>query len=180
MDDISSTDRAPAPPLRHRAGLLLALALCTIVGPACSSDPGDGTAPVPTATLIDLSTEAPADWDADGRPLVINLWASWCAPCRKEMPAFDKVAERLGDEVAIVGVTDETDLDAARSAAADTGVRYPLLVDVDQTLLVDLDVSGLPGTVFIDDKGQIVGRHLGALTEDELLTEIEERFGITV
>jgi peroxiredoxin len=95
------------------------------------------------------------------------------------MPAFEAVHQRLGDQVAIVGVTDEDDHAASANAAKKSGATYPLLVDEDQTLLTDLRVSGLPGTVFVDADGKVIGRHLGALTEAELTKEIKDRYGIT-
>jgi thiol-disulfide isomerase/thioredoxin len=147
----------------------------TMVG--CSrSDRSAGT-PLPQVSLVELDSGADATWPT-GQPMVVNFWASWCAPCRKEMPAFQEVADALGDQVTIIGVTDEDDLTEARVAADAAGVSYPLLVDVDQELLTLLEVSGLPASVFVDADGNVVGRHLGALTEAQLTREIEERHGI--
>ncbi len=173
MDDISSIR-----PHRAPFAWLLAAALLLAV-PACAKNDASNGKPVPKATLTSLATGKPADWDAKGRPLVINFWASWCTPCRAEMPAFDRVHRTLGDKVAIVGVTDEDDHEAAAEAAKKSGATYPLLVDEDQTLLTDLQLSGLPGTVFVDADGNVIGHHLGALTEEELTTQIEDRYGIT-
>lgn len=177
---IAST--APSASARRRrspVGPLVAVALvASLVLTACSDD-GGGQATddaLPTATLIDLQSEEAAAWP-EGTPLVINLWASWCTPCRKEMPAFEEVSQEVEGEVTIVGVTDETDLDAARDAAEQAGVTYPLLVDEGQTVLVDLEVTGLPGTVFVDEDGTILERHLGAMTATDLTNAIEEHYG---
>ncbi len=181
MVDISCIDTAsPTAVPRARPGVVaaaLVLALALVL-PACAKKDQAATNPLPAATMTDLTTGKAADWPT-GKPLVVNFWASWCSPCRAEMPAFDQVANDLEGQVDIIGVTDDTDLDAAREAAAEAGVQYPLLVDVDQTLLIDLEITGLPGTVFVDADGQIIGRHLGALTEDELTKEIEDRYGIS-
>ncbi len=96
------------------------------------------------------------------------------------MPAFEEVSQDLDGKVVIVGVTDTLDLDGSREAADNAGVTYPLLVDEEQNLQVDLGIAGLPATVFVDEDGTIVGRHLGALTRDELTKEIEDRYGIEV
>jgi thiol-disulfide isomerase/thioredoxin len=184
MDDISSIDphstlvstrprRRPAAPV---AALIVAFAIASLS--ACGKDEGGSGEPLPEVTLVSLADESPAELP-EGRPTVVNFWASWCAPCRSEMPAFERVADELGDQVAIVGITDEDELDAAREAAAATGVTYPLLVDTEQTLLTDLAITGLPATVFLDEDGDVVGRHLGELTTDELTREIEDRYGIT-
>ena len=186
MDDIS-TSAAPSSPRSPRtrparrllpASVAVVSLAVAVLLPACSKKDQTGT-PLPEATLVDLQTEEPASLP-EGTPLVVNFWASWCTPCRKEMPAFQAVADAAGDQVAIVGITDEDDREASREAAADAGATYPLYVDVDQSLLTDLEISGLPGTVFVDEDGDVIGRHLGALTEDELVKEIEDRYGITV
>jgi thiol-disulfide isomerase/thioredoxin len=177
MDDISSIRSTPRPTSRRFAWLLAACLVLAV--PACAKHDAAKGKPLPEANLSSLATGKPADWDAKGRPLVINFWASWCTPCRAEMPAFEAVHQRLGDQVAIVGVTDEDDHAASANAAKKSGAAYPLLVDEDQTLLTDLRVSGLPGTVFVDADGKVIGRHLGALTEAELTKEIKDRYGIT-
>jgi len=179
MVDIASIGTSPRSGATTRPALLGVLVALAIALTACSGSNASEDKALPDAKLTDLSTGDAAGWDADGKPMVVNFWASWCTPCRKEMPAFDQVHQDLGDQVAIVGVTDEADLDAARKAAAAADVSYPLLVDEEQSLLIDLGITGLPGTVFVDADGNVVGRHLGAMTEDELTKEIEERYGIT-
>ena len=163
----------------RRLLLPLAIALAAALAlPACSHDDQSKGKQLPDATLVELDSAKAASWPSNGKPTVVNFWASWCTPCRAEMPAFDEVASKLGDQVNIVGVTDEDDLAAAKEAAQKAGVHYPLLVDKDQTLMSDLALSGLPGTVFVDADGKIVGKHLGALTEAKLTKEIEDRYGI--
>lgn len=179
MDDINTIRSLP----RRRPALaraLIATAVLVVGATACSSDGSASAAtPLPEVELTDLATGDPVGWDQGDRPMVINLWASWCTPCRAEMPAFDQVATDLGDEVLIVGVTDELDRDAALEAATEIGVSYPLRYDETQTLMTELGIAGLPASVFVDADGNVVGRHLGAMTEGELLAEIEERHGIT-
>lgn len=182
MDDITCIDPRAASSCRPRRptpvvvlALLFAI-LATLV--ACGgSDETSGKA-LPDAELTDLRTEEPADWGAEGKPLVVNFWASWCTPCKTEMPAFEEVSQDLDGKVVIVGVTDTLDLEGSRDAAEKAGVTYPLLVDEEQGLQSDLGIAGLPATVFVDEDGTIVGRHLGALTRDELTKEIEDRYGI--
>lgn len=180
MNDITYIDD-PTPLLRHRhrapMWVVLGVVLLGLLAACGGSDDTAGKA-LPDLKLTDLRTEKAATWGADGKPLVVNLWASWCTPCKTEMPAFEQVSQDLGDQVAIVGLTDTMDLEGSRKAADKAGVTYPLLVDEEQRFQVELGIAGLPATVFVDADGKIVGRHLGAMTRDELAKEIKDRYGI--
>lgn len=113
-----------------------------------------------------------------GTPVVLNVWASWCVPCLQEMPAFDVVHRDLGAQVSVVGVTDDRPA-AAEEMAERTGVGYPLLLDSEHDLLPELDIVGLPVTLFIDTEGTIVDRHAGELDEAALRAAIDELWGIS-
>lgn len=113
-----------------------------------------------------------------GRPLVLNLWASWCPPCIKEMPDFERVHADLGDRVTFVGVNSKDLLDEARATAERAGVTYPLVRDPRGKLLEGLKGSGMPMTVFVDARGTIVDIHNGALTEADLRARLTELFGL--
>ncbi|MGZ5388612.1 MAG: TlpA disulfide reductase family protein [Aeromicrobium sp.] len=92
-----------------------------------------------------------------GKPTVINLWASWCWPCRKELPYLAKAHRELGDRVQILGIDFADDEpSAAIELAKLTGVTYPLLADPKSSVKADLKVVGLPQTVFVDAQGTIV------------------------
>ena len=111
----------------------------------------------------------------DGRPVILNLWASWCAPCRAEMPAIDTSSQR-NPEVAYIGVAVQDDLEKAMAFATEIGVSYPLAFD-DGTVEDSYPVLGLPATFFIDEAGTIVKRHFGVVTIDSLDDDIAELFG---
>ena len=110
-----------------------------------------------------------------GAPVVVNLWATWCTPCVKEMPAFDEVAAEQ-TAVKIIGVNVGDTADAARSFAADLGIRYPQFTDPDGALSTALNITGYPATAFFDADGKLVIVHQGALTADELRSTIQRRF----
>jgi thiol-disulfide isomerase/thioredoxin len=112
----------------------------------------------PVARIPDLALECLA---GDGvvrlaelhRPAVINLWASWCDPCRAELPAFQEYANRLGDQVIVLGV-DTGDTRAAGSGLVeDLKISYPHLFDDQRRLLSALGRSALPVTLFVDAHG---------------------------
>ena len=86
-----------------------------------------------------------------GEPVVLNFWASWCKPCREEMPAFERMWQRYRDEgVQIVGVNLQDSAEGAREFVDEIHVTYPIALDSDGSLAADLGVRGLPQTFFID------------------------------
>lgn len=112
-----------------------------------------------------------------GRPLVINFWASWCPPCRKEMPALAATARAVGANVAFVGIDTNDQRSAALAFAAKTGVRYPLAFDPHSTAAGNYGVYGLPTTFFISAQGRLVGEQVGGMTGTRLRQLLDEAFG---
>jgi len=103
----------------------------------------------------------------DGRPVVMNSWASWCVPCREEMPAIDAVARRRS-EVQVLGVAVEDTETAARGFAEETDVSYPLAVDSDGAIAAAYPTLGLPTTWFITGDGVIAAKVVGELDQRRL------------
>lgn len=140
---------------------------------------GDGF-PVPTGDvaadfeieLLDGTSFRLSDHLADdGRPVFLNLWASWCSPCRAEMPALDAAA-RNHPEVYFLGVAVDDDPVAAAEFAAEIGVTYPLAIDEAERVGRRYPAPGLPATFLISAEGEIVRTVFGQLDEaqiDELL-----------
>ncbi len=107
-----------------------------------------------------------------GRPLVVNEWASWCVPCRTEMPLLEATDRQLAGRATVVGVSSDTNRAGLVTAARRAGVTYPLLVDKDAAVQGDLGVVGLPTTLFFDAKGHLVATHTGQLSASALRTEL--------
>ncbi len=118
--------------------------------------------------------------DLRGRPLVLNVWASWCVPCRREMPAFQSVYLRARGTVGFLGVDYLDEDSAARRLAADTGVTYPLAADPKGTQVAKLGVTALPTTLFFSADGVLRGRRFGELTADRLRAAIRTYLGVEV
>lgn len=112
----------------------------------------------------------------DGRPVILNLWASWCHPCREEMPAFDSASQAHPD-VYFIGVAVEDAPEAARAFAEEVDVSYPLAIDEAERVGDRYPSPGLPATFFISSDGEIVRKVFGQLDEDGLGQVIAESFG---
>jgi thiol-disulfide isomerase/thioredoxin len=134
-------------------------------------------APDFTIELLDGTTFRLRDHLADdGRPVLLNLWASWCAPCREEMPALDAAAAAHPD-VYFLGVAVEDDPAAAQAFAAEIAVSYPLAIDETDRVGRLYPSLGLPATFLISSEGVIVRTVYGALDEAEVDALIAEAFG---
>jgi thiol-disulfide isomerase/thioredoxin len=115
-----------------------------------------------------------------GTPTVINLWASWCAPCRTELPLLARAHREYGGRVRVVGIDFADDApDAARDIAKRAGVGYPLVADPGSSVKPGFRVVGLPQTVFVDAQGTIVATGRRAYRSyDELTTAIARHLGV--
>lgn len=119
---------------------------------------------------LDGKPQALSQWQ--GKVLVINYWATWCVPCRDEMPAFSRLQQKHADRgVQFVGLSID-DPDKVREFQKKTPVTYPLLIAqpsaIALTEALGNAAQGLPFTVVIDRKGEIVATKLGRFHEDEL------------
>lgn len=112
--------------------------------------------------------------DYRGKPLVVNFFASWCAECVAEMPAFESVHQELGDQVAFLGVNLQDQLSDATELVESTGVTYDIARDPSGALAAALSVVGMPSTYFVSADGEVVGSEVGALTAGELRQRLQE------
>lgn len=113
-----------------------------------------------------------------GHPVILNFWASWCVPCREEMPALEKVALRFEGRITFVGIDTNDQRGPALAFLAKTGVTYPVGYDPQVTAASSYGVYGLPTTFFISPSGKLVGRQIGALTAARLEQLITKVFGV--
>lgn len=112
----------------------------------------------------------------DGRPVFLNLWASWCFPCREEMPAID-AASMAHPEVEFVGVAVQDSEGDATEFADEIGVSYLLGFDGDGEVEDAYNPLGLPASYIISGEGVIVERIFGKVTEQDLADKFAKHFG---
>jgi thiol-disulfide isomerase/thioredoxin len=179
-------------------GVLLAMLLagCSAIVPTTSPTPGTDlvaarraagiqdcpqpvgeavTGGMPELTLDCLGGDATVSLAALRGPMLINLWAQWCLPCRQEAPvlaAFDAAR----DDVGVLGINyDDPEPDWAIEFARLSGWTWPQLADPDKTIQAPVGVPGIPVTLLLDAEGRIVTRHSGAFTDlDELSAWVDE------
>ena len=130
----------------------------------------------PDFTVVDASGKEFKLSDFRGKPTVVNFWASWCGPCKSEMPDFDAVYQEMGDEIhfLMVNMTDggrET-IAIAKQFIADSGYSFPVYYDTQYSAAIAYGVSSLPATYFFDAEGYGVAYAVGAISEDALLQGI--------
>jgi len=103
-----------------------------------------------------------------GRPTLVNLWASWCAPCRTEMPLLQVSHQSVGDAVRFLGVNVSDERLSALNFLATAEITYPQAVDPTNRLPALLGSQGLPVTVVVDAAGSVMYRKIGQLSETDL------------
>ena len=151
--------------------------------PAPSSDgPADGAGrPLPELTLACFSGGRTVQLGQLRGPMVVNLWASWCGPCRTELPAFQRYADRTQGLVTVLGVDTADTRTGGISIIEDFDLTFPMLVDEKATLQAALGRSALPVTLFVDRAGRIAYLYNStALDEETLELLVEQHLGIVV
>lgn len=128
---------------------------------------------------FETMNQSPVSSAIAARPLIINLWATWCGPCRREMPAFAR-AEQAFANVAFIMLNQGETSEEVKSYLAQKNLNftYPLL-DFDSALLHSLDAQALPTTLFINKQGEVIHTHMGELTYARLQDLIKRFYNIT-
>ena len=126
----------------------------------------------PTGGTLDLAR-------APGVPTLVNLWATWCAPCRAELPVLQQVAEEAGDRVRVVGVISKDGRPQAESFAEEIGIGFPSAFDGEGELMAELGLNVLPFTYFLDADGGLVHTEVGEVSSaEELKGLLAEHLGV--
>ncbi|NLZ36049.1 MAG: TlpA family protein disulfide reductase [Clostridiales bacterium] len=116
--------------------------------------------------------------DKFGKPIIVNIWATWCGPCLSELPAFNSLADKYKDDISfmMVNLTDNTmdTIDAVKEFTANKGYTFPVYYDTEGSAAQAYNVFSIPLTIFIDENGNVKDQHVGSMSEDILQGYIDE------
>lgn len=128
----------------------------------------------PDFSLLTLANESFTLSDLRGKPTIINFWATWCPPCRRELPALQAAFEQHRDEIGFVAVDVKENTQTVADFVADLGLTFPVVFDQDGRVSdVAYQVRGIPTTIFVDANGVVVERHVGPLDDATIEAYLE-------
>ena len=167
--------------------LLSSAAADTLQGAEPTAETGEqalGSAqrnPAPDFTCYDGAGNAVALGDMRGKPVIVNFFASWCGPCRMEMPYFDECYAAYGDQVTFMMVDlcafgNDTPEDG-RQMVADGGWTFPVYFDTDGDAMLRYVIRSMPTTIFVSADGQLKGRHTGMMDKETLEKTVRRMIG---
>jgi cytochrome c biogenesis protein CcmG/thiol:disulfide interchange protein DsbE len=154
-------------PVLVAAGIVVVAVLALVAFRPSGDDPAPAGA-APAIDTVDLDGRRVRLADHRGTPVLVNFWASWCVPCRREFPLLK---EAQGGGVDVLGVVFDDTVDAARSFMREQGATWPALQDPGGRIAAAYGVGfrpGLPVTVAIDRDGVLAERHVGELRRADL------------
>ncbi len=137
--------------------------------------PGAGPAAAPSFAFTTFDGERLSLADLAGNAVVLNFWASWCLPCRAEMPYFETTYRAYQDRgVIFVGLAIQDDPASSRAFLRELGITYPAGPDEGAEIAVGYGLTGLPTTAFITRDGKLARKWTGPLSEKQLVAMVEE------
>lgn len=146
--------------------LIVFIIISFFIFTGCKSSYGD-------FTLMDLDGNEISLSDFNRKVLILNFWATWCPPCREEIPDFVEVYnEYESKDVQFIGVSNE-DISTLKSFVEDYDISYPILID-DANIMGKWGISAIPTTFVFDKNGQIIFKNVGMMTGEQLKNIIED------
>jgi peroxiredoxin len=151
-------------PARTAAALRIAACAAFAVIAGTASSAIAPASPAPDFTLHSMSGPNLRLKEQRGRVVMVNFWATWCAPCRQEMPQLNRLYEKYRSSgFMLLGINVDDDPSKAAEVAAKLGVTFPVLLDADKTVSKLYDLNTMPSTVIIDRDGKVRYVHRGYL-----------------
>lgn len=162
-------------------GILLGVIFLTKVYPKASQNPRllpptvGSLVPDFNLPLLDGSSQRLSE--LRGKAVLINFWATWCPPCKEEMPLIQRYASRYKDQLIVLGVDSQENPDIVRNFIKDRGITFPILLDQSGRISDLYFTKNFPTSFFVDADGVLRGQHMGQLSED-LLVQFLKTIGL--
>lgn len=131
----------------------------------------DFTAELADGTSLTLS-------ELQGKPVIINFWATWCGYCVREMPAFERLKEEFGDQIGIIAVNCGEDADTVKDFAAENGYTFPIALDEEFAISMLYPTNAIPYTVIVDGEGKVTHVSSGAADADTMYERYKKALGV--
>ncbi len=152
-------------------GIMIWLAVMVKTGLDFTSgkSPAQDDRPEIDFTVKDLSGAAVSLNSLHGKVVLVNFWATWCSPCKEEMPLLQAYYDAHKEEnFTLVAVNVSDDVEDAQAFIIENGYTFPVWSDPPGNVLIDLDMNGLPASLVIDAQGKLVKRWIGPLAREDL------------
>ncbi len=156
------------------AGSVLILLLGFAMYQAMADKKEEGTGgSAPEIALKDLNGEEVRLSDFKEKKVVVNFWATWCKPCREEMPAMEKYHQNAGDDVVFLAVNTDP-LNDVKGFVDEMDLTFPILLDEKDKTSKDYSIVSIPTTFFIDENGVVAKKHIGQLNYEEISNMVND------
>ena len=161
--------------VRHMAGLSLVSTAQAAEPPPLLARPAGAASKAPAWEVRDLDGKTVKSTDFAGKVVIVDFWATWCPPCRAEIPGFVELQKEYGEKgLVIVGVSlDQQGPRVVKPFAEKFGMNYPVVMGDEAIVTAFGGVEGLPTTFVIDRQGDIVKRHVGYAPKTDFETAIK-------
>ena len=130
----------------------------------------------PDYTVLDSEGNSVSLSDFFDKPIILNFWASWCSPCKSEMPDFDAAYQQYGEEIQflMVNLTDgvQETLESAKTFIADSSYSFPVFFDTEYSAAIAYGATSIPATYFVNPEGNLVAYGVDPLNTEDLETGI--------
>ena len=158
---------------RAKRRVCIALVLAMVATMACRGSSKDAPAASATVEPIEEFTEATLA-QYKGQAVVLSFWATWCVPCRKEMPDLEAVYRKYRDQgLVVLAINASESSEDIAAFVSDMGLTFPILRDSQRKATDAYDVRFLPTTVFLNRDGRVVTREVGTLDQAKMSLQIE-------